>query len=50
MTPPVLKAQNLAKRYVAITAVRQIAFAIRAGEILGAMGPNRAGKSTNVKW
>jgi ABC-2 type transport system ATP-binding protein len=49
MNAAVLEAQNLAKRYGAVTAVSEIAFAIRAGEILGVLGPNGAGKSTIVK-
>jgi ABC-2 type transport system ATP-binding protein len=49
MTAAVLEAQNLAKRYGAVMAVRDIAFSIRAGEILGVLGPNGSGKSTIVK-
>lgn len=45
----VLEARDLAKRYSAFTAVRDISFAIRPGEILGVLGPNGAGKSTIVK-
>jgi ABC-2 type transport system ATP-binding protein len=37
------------KRYSAVTAVRDISFSIRRGEILGFLGPNGAGKSTVVK-
>jgi ABC-2 type transport system ATP-binding protein len=47
--PPVLEARGLVKRYGAVTAVREIAFSIRAGEVLGVLGPNGAGKSTIVK-
>jgi ABC-2 type transport system ATP-binding protein len=46
---PVLEARDLAKRYSAFTAVRDVSFAIRAGEILGVLGPNGSGKSTIVK-
>ncbi len=49
MEPVVLEARNLAKRYSAVTAVRDITFSIRRGEILGVLGPNGAGKSTIVK-
>lgn len=49
MSAPVLETQDLAKRYGAVTAVREIAFCIGAGEILGVLGPNGAGKSTIVK-
>src|SRR5271169_5430711 len=46
---PVLEVRELTKRYSAFTAVREISFAIRPGEILGVLGPNGAGKSTIVK-
>jgi ABC-2 type transport system ATP-binding protein len=45
----VLEARGLTKRYSAFTAVRDISFAIRPGEVLGVLGPNGAGKSTIVK-
>jgi ABC-2 type transport system ATP-binding protein len=45
----VLEARELSKRYGAFPAVREVSFAIRAGEILGVLGPNGAGKSTIVK-
>jgi ABC-2 type transport system ATP-binding protein len=48
-SPPVLEARSLAKRYSAVTAVRDISFSIRPGEVLGVLGPNGAGKSTIVK-
>jgi ABC-2 type transport system ATP-binding protein len=48
-SPPVLEARDLAKRYGAVTAVRDIGFAIRPGQVLGVLGPNGSGKSTIVK-
>jgi ATPase subunit of ABC transporter with duplicated ATPase domains len=41
---PVLEARELAKRYSAFTAVRDVSFAIGGGEILGILGPNGAGE------
>jgi ABC-2 type transport system ATP-binding protein len=49
MSAAVLEARNLAKKYGAVTAVRDIALSIGPGEILGVLGPNGAGKSTIVK-
>jgi ABC-2 type transport system ATP-binding protein len=44
-----LQVTNLTKRYGAITAIRDISFAVRGGEVLGLLGPNGSGKSTTVK-
>lgn len=44
-----LEARSLTKHYDYITAVREVSFSIRPGEILGYLGPNGAGKSTTVK-
>lgn len=46
---PVLEARGLTKRYGASTAVRDVSFSIRCGQILGVLGPNGSGKSTIVK-
>jgi len=46
---PLLEARELAKRYNAFMAVRDVSFAIQPGQILGLLGPNGSGKSTIVK-
>ena len=46
---PILEARELAKRYGAVTAVRDISFTINSGELMGLLGPNGSGKSTIVK-
>ncbi len=48
MTQPILEAHGLVKRYGALTAVNDIHFAIKEGEVFGLLGPNGAGKSTTI--
>ena len=42
----VLEVTNLSKGFGGITAVREVTFDLRRGEILGIIGPNGAGKTT----
>ena len=44
-----LEVKNLTKRFRGLTAVDDVSFHIRPGEILGYLGPNGSGKSTTVK-
>jgi ABC-2 type transport system ATP-binding protein len=44
-----VEARNLVKRFAAFTAVDDVSFTIRRGEIFGLLGPNGAGKSTIFK-
>ena len=44
-----IEAINLTKRFGDFTAVRDITFKIKRGEIFGLLGPNGAGKSTTFK-
>jgi ABC-2 type transport system ATP-binding protein len=45
----VLATDRLTKKYGALTAIQQVSFDARAGEVLGLLGPNGSGKSTTVK-
>jgi branched-chain amino acid transport system ATP-binding protein len=44
-----LEVDGLTKRFGGLVAVKDIAFSIKAGEILGLIGPNGSGKSTVMK-
>ena len=44
-----IEVSNLTKRYAGNTAVSDVSFAVRRGEIVGLLGPNGAGKSTTMR-
>ncbi len=46
---PVIIARGLTKRFGAFTAVRDVSFEIRRGEIFGFLGSNGCGKTTTMK-
>jgi branched-chain amino acid transport system ATP-binding protein len=43
---PVLEVEHLTRRFGGITAVSDLSFALREGEVLGVIGPNGSGKTT----
>lgn len=45
---PALCVVNLRKRYANITAVDDVSFTVKRGEIVGLLGPNGAGKTTTI--
>ena len=46
---PSVKAEHLTRRFDSFTAVDDISFEIRPGEIWGFLGPNGSGKSTTIR-
>ena len=45
---PIIKVENLVKRFGGITAVNNISFNVEEGTIFGFLGPNGAGKTTTI--
>ena len=44
-----LDVRHITKRYGGVTAVNDVSFSVRPGDVLGYLGPNGSGKSTTVK-
>jgi ABC-2 type transport system ATP-binding protein len=46
---PLIRIEGLTKRFGSFTAVDNVTFNVRRGEVLGFLGPNGAGKSTTMR-
>ncbi|MFA5359700.1 MAG: ATP-binding cassette domain-containing protein, partial [Patescibacteria group bacterium] len=44
----IIEVKNLTKKFDKLTAVDNISFSVKQGEIFGFLGPNGAGKSTTI--
>ena len=44
-----IRVEGLVKRFGTVTAVEQVSFSVRPGEIFGILGPNGAGKTTTLE-
>jgi ABC-2 type transport system ATP-binding protein len=44
-----IKTEHLSKHYESVTAVDDVTFEVRPGEVLGFLGPNGAGKTTTMR-
>ncbi|MGD9162279.1 MAG: ABC transporter ATP-binding protein [Desulfobacteraceae bacterium] len=49
MDPDIVTVKGLAKQFGDFTAVKDITFSVKKGEIFGFLGPNGAGKSTTIR-
>lgn len=49
MPEPVLRVENLVKRYGDVEAVRGVSFSVNEGEVFGLLGPNGAGKTSTIE-
>jgi len=49
MEEPIIEVKNLTKTFNDLTAVDDVSFSVKEGEVFGFLGPNGAGKTTTIK-
>ena len=49
MSDPVIQVENLTRRFGDFVAVDHVNFDVRAGEVVGYLGPNGSGKTTTIR-
>jgi ABC-2 type transport system ATP-binding protein len=49
MPEPILRVEQLEKRYEDVHAVRGVSFSVNEGEVFGLLGPNGAGKTSTIE-
>ncbi|HEX2992542.1 MAG TPA: ATP-binding cassette domain-containing protein, partial [Anaerolineales bacterium] len=49
MSEAVIQVQNLTRRFGEFVAVDHVNFEVRAGEVVGYLGPNGSGKTTTIR-
>jgi len=47
--PTIVEVERLSKMFGRVQALNEVSFSVEEGEVLGFLGPNRAGKTTTIR-